>query len=258
MTQGADDKETAFAPARQETVVRLTGTGSTWWDHLKRLSPNTFDRITRNIAVTREHNALDPKVRALIYIGVDALVTHLYPSGLAVHAENAFELGASLDEVVEALQIACAVSSRSYEGASEVLHEVLTEAGIAELQCAPAEGNMEFRQRFVDKIGFWDPHMDRVAARAPQYYQGLLDICHSPGEASAIGSKDRALIAASLAAAPPIADFEALRRFARAALKFGASAEELYEAIQMTNGLGGHAFSVGVPIVAKILDEGTT
>lgn len=252
---GADSASPGPVHTKVAPVVRLTGTGATWWDKLQRLSPGTLERIARNIDAARSSDVLEPKVRELIYIGVDALVTHLYPSGISVHIENALKQGASVEEVIEALQIACAISTSSYVRASKALDDALAEAGVAVPQFPAATDEADFCVAFEEKTGVREPWMDLSEARAPGYLQSLLDVGYSPNEASAVGRKNRALISVSLAASPPIADHDAVRCFARAALKFGATAEELYEAVHLTAALGGHAFSIGAPALAKILEE---
>lgn len=245
-------------PAEDVAVVRLTGTGSTWWDQLQALSPATLERVSRQIAAARPSGALSPKIREFIYVGVDALVTHLYPQGLAVHAESAIKLGATAEELIEVLQIAASVCVPRWGRAADAVHAELESAGLRPAPRQPDAAASEFACLLEAKTGLQEDWIERLLARTPAHTRALLDVVHAPEEPSALGNKTRALVALALSAAAPIGDADAARALARAALKFGASADEIVEAIQLTSGIGGHAFSVGAPILAKSLgDTGT-
>lgn len=252
---GADSTDVESALPTGDPVVRLTGRGVTWWDKLQILSPATLERLAHNVEVAGSGCALNPKMRQLIYIGVDVLVTHLYPSGLRGHIESALKLGASSDEIIETMQIACAVSFGSYGDAVSGLDEALADTGMKPPKPTIVERDEEFRTALMAKAGVWEPWMEHAASRAPRYLRSLLDIGYSPYETSLIGHKNRALISLSLAASPPIGNREAVRSFAGAALRFGASVEELYEAVHLTAALGAHGFSVGAPILAEMIKE---
>jgi len=48
---------------------------------------------------------LPPKVKELIYIAVDASVTHLYEPGVKLHMRKALEQGATPEEILEVLEL---------------------------------------------------------------------------------------------------------------------------------------------------------
>jgi len=242
-------------PIQDVAVVRLTGTGTTWWDQLNALSPATLERVSRQIAAARPTGALSPKIREFIYVGVDALVTHLYAQGLAVHAETAVKLGATPEELIEVLQIAASVCVPRWSAAAMAVYDELDSAGVAPAPQQPDGETRDFARRLESKTGLKEDWFDALLSRAPAHTRCLLDVVHAPGEKSALGNKTRALVALSLSAAAPIGDADAARAYARAALSFGASADEVIEAIQLTSGIGGHAFSVGAPIVARVWSE---
>jgi alkylhydroperoxidase/carboxymuconolactone decarboxylase family protein YurZ len=84
--------------------------------------------------------ALDPKVRELIFIAVDACVTHLYAPGARSHIKRALEIGVTTDEILEVLEIISLVGAHSTAMAfpllKEVLDEVNAEKGPAETSSA--------------------------------------------------------------------------------------------------------------------------
>lgn len=72
-------------------------------------------------------NALDPKVRELIFIAVDACVTHLYEPGTKSHIRRALELGVTTDEILEVLEIISLVGAHSTAMGFPLLQEVIKE-----------------------------------------------------------------------------------------------------------------------------------
>jgi alkylhydroperoxidase/carboxymuconolactone decarboxylase family protein YurZ len=48
---------------------------------------------------------LEPKVRELIYVAIDAATTHLHAAGTRIHIRNALALGATKEEILEVLEL---------------------------------------------------------------------------------------------------------------------------------------------------------
>jgi alkylhydroperoxidase/carboxymuconolactone decarboxylase family protein YurZ len=52
-----------------------------------------------------ETGVLEPKVKELIYVAIDASTTHLYEPGLRQHVRNAIRYGASKEEIMEVYEL---------------------------------------------------------------------------------------------------------------------------------------------------------
>ena len=48
---------------------------------------------------------LEPKIRELVYVAVDAAATHMYEPGARIHIANALKLGATPAEIMEVLTL---------------------------------------------------------------------------------------------------------------------------------------------------------
>jgi alkylhydroperoxidase/carboxymuconolactone decarboxylase family protein YurZ len=75
------------------------------WDELLEADPEFFAAYLDFSAHPSRRGVLDPKVRELIYIAVDASTTHLYAPGTRIHIRNALELGATKEEILEVLEL---------------------------------------------------------------------------------------------------------------------------------------------------------
>jgi alkylhydroperoxidase/carboxymuconolactone decarboxylase family protein YurZ len=85
--------------------IAQRGYWSAPWDGLIRLSPEFFEAYLDFSSVPWLSGTLEPKVKELIYIAIDASTTHLFEPGLKVHIRNALGHSATPAEIMEVLQL---------------------------------------------------------------------------------------------------------------------------------------------------------
>ena len=94
---------------RQEKLkadfIAARGYWADLWDNVLLLSPDYFEAYAEFSSVPWKHGTLEPKVRELIYIAIDAATTHLYDPGTKIHMENALKQGATPAEIMEVLEL---------------------------------------------------------------------------------------------------------------------------------------------------------
>lgn len=98
-----------------------------WHLHLVRHDPAFFERYLEFSSHMFQHGALEPKVKELILMAVDACCTHQHAPGTKVHMRNALRHGATAAEVVEALELCTLVGIHSCTLGLPVLGELLAE-----------------------------------------------------------------------------------------------------------------------------------
>ena len=81
-----------------------------YWDEgllgpILRLDPNFLEAYLNFSAVPWKKGTLPPKIKELIYIAIDASVTHLFEPGLRLHISNALKHGATKEEIIEVFQL---------------------------------------------------------------------------------------------------------------------------------------------------------
>jgi len=95
--------------ARQQKLKdEFTANRGYWsplWDNVLALSPDYFEAYSQFSSVPWKYGVLEPKVRELIYVAIDAATTHLYDLGTLVHMENALKCGATPGEIMEVLEL---------------------------------------------------------------------------------------------------------------------------------------------------------
>ncbi len=83
--------------------------------------PVFFEKFVEWSNHPRQTGLLSPKMRELIFIAIDASVTHLYAPGLRVHIRNALEMGISKEEIMEVIQLVSALGIHAYTVAAPLL-----------------------------------------------------------------------------------------------------------------------------------------
>lgn len=89
----------------KDDFVEARGYWNPFWDGLLSLDPDFFEAYLAFSSVPWKTGTLDPKVKELIYIAIDASTTHLYEPGLRQHIRNAIKHGATKQEVMEVLEL---------------------------------------------------------------------------------------------------------------------------------------------------------
>lgn len=93
------------------------------WDTILALMPTLFEAHEQLGAVPRNNGHLPAKIRELLLIAVDASITHLWASGVRTHIRAAFQHGASLEEIVEVLELTSVIGTQSVTFGLPVLQQ---------------------------------------------------------------------------------------------------------------------------------------
>jgi alkylhydroperoxidase/carboxymuconolactone decarboxylase family protein YurZ len=89
----------------KEDFIQARGYWTPLWEKILTLSPDYFEAYLKFSSVPWKTGSLEPKLKELIYVAIDAATTKLYEPGIRVHIQNALKHGATADEVMEVLQI---------------------------------------------------------------------------------------------------------------------------------------------------------
>jgi len=109
--------------ALKEEFIRVRGYWSELWDGVLALDPDFFEAYFHFSAVPFEGGHLEPKVKELIYIAIDASTTHLFEPGIRIHIRNALGHGATAAEIMEVLELTSILGIRTVEVGLPVLLE---------------------------------------------------------------------------------------------------------------------------------------
>lgn len=91
--------------ALRDKFIEERGYWNPFWDGLLQLDPAFFRAYLEFSSVPWRNGVLEPKMKELIYVAIDAATTHLYEPGLRQHMRNALGYGASKEEIMEVLEL---------------------------------------------------------------------------------------------------------------------------------------------------------
>lgn len=120
-------KTTTPYPLTEEQIA--SGDWNPLWDTLREWDPGFVEAYIAFRRAPRKNGPLPPVTRELILVAVNACTTHLYGPGVKRHMENALKLGASKEEILEAVQLTTVVGIHSCNLAVPILKELLEENG---------------------------------------------------------------------------------------------------------------------------------
>ncbi|RKS78985.1 alkylhydroperoxidase/carboxymuconolactone decarboxylase family protein YurZ [Actinomadura pelletieri DSM 43383] len=118
----------ADAPDREAIKAEFIERRGYWdesWEDVLQRAPAFFAAYLNFSAIPWTRNALQPKVKELIYIAIDASATHMFTDGLKVHIANAITHGATPDEIATVLEIASTIGIQTLEVGVPILQEEL-------------------------------------------------------------------------------------------------------------------------------------
>ena len=241
----------------KEDVIRADrGPFIGWWDTLLRVEPKVLRRVHEFLLVGEKATHISEKMRHLIWVAADIVVTHLYPRGAGVHASIALKCGATPQEVVQTLEIAASVSCRGFEeGLPIVLAAIEANQGSAQRWQRPLSAEEEALQRNLQgRLGFFSPWMEQTLRLWPDYLKALIDLGYSEVDSgSGLDAKSRELIFFGAHACPAIGNKQGMKIHAERALAAGATADELLQVLALANYIGLHSIAEGINTVSEHL-----
>jgi alkylhydroperoxidase/carboxymuconolactone decarboxylase family protein YurZ len=120
-----DDQERRKDEIRRRTI-ETRGYWNPGWDAMLELSPEFTAAYVEFSGIPWTQGVLEPKVKELIYIAIDASTTHLHLPGLRNHIAAALRAGATKEEIIEVLQLTSVLGIHTSTMGMPILAEELT------------------------------------------------------------------------------------------------------------------------------------
>lgn len=249
LTAAEEELKAAFIEAR--------GYWRPWTEGLLRLDPAFLETYGSYAGYPAKAGPLSAKMRELIYVALDGSATHLFRSGLALHARHALENGASAQEIIDVLRLATAQGLDGCDVGVRILVEELSAAGL-DLPCLKAELSREqnlLREAYLAQYGDWPSFCDQWLRLDPKYFALMLDLLAGARRDDGLDNRSRCLISLALNACFTALNPDALRLQIQRALRLGVDKGEILQVLQMTAHLGVHACTIGVPTLLEAITE---
>jgi alkylhydroperoxidase/carboxymuconolactone decarboxylase family protein YurZ len=238
----------------RDDFVDRRGYWNPFWDGLLRLDPDFFQAYLEFSGVPWRNGPLEPKVKELVYIAIDASTTHLYEPGLRQHIQNALRHGATREEIMEVYELTSVLGIHTVALGVPVLVDELEKAGEPGLP-EPTERQARLKQEYIERRGFWNDLWEDVVRLDPDFFEAYIAFSSVPWTNGVLEPKVKELIYIAIDSATTHLFEPGVRQHIQNALRHGATREEIMEVYELTSVLGIHTCTLGVPILLEELER---
>jgi alkylhydroperoxidase/carboxymuconolactone decarboxylase family protein YurZ len=220
------------------------------WHALREADPEFFARFAELADVPRRSTTLEPKVKELVCLAVNAAATHMYEPGIREHARRAIELGATREELLEVLELTSTLGIHASTVGVPLLLEALGEREAPPLD----ERRAALRADFEAKRGYWHEFWDGLLELDPDFFEAYVGFSAHPWEHGVLEPKVKELIYTAFDASATHMYVPGLRQHIANALGYGATPAEVMEVFELASTLGIHGYLAALPIVLEELE----
>ena len=193
---------------------------------------------------------LPRKFVELVGVGLNAACTNLNPDGTRRHIRAALEAGATREEILMVLKMASVMAIHSCSLGAPIL---LEEAKAADVHPQPKPAAPTPACDKMHAIGQWNDAWNPFLELDPVWTDEFMATGASIYAAGLMPQKEVELISIAFDASFTHMYSPGVRRHIKAALKLGASMEEIMEVLKLCVVQGVQACNLGVPILAEEL-----
>lgn len=114
-------KKVTATPMCEDHIAR--GDWNPLWDQLRELDPEFMEAYLAFRSVPQRNGPLPQKFKEMVLVAINAATTHLYAPGVRRHVRNALKAGATVDELLEVIQLTTVMGIHSCNLAVPILME---------------------------------------------------------------------------------------------------------------------------------------
>jgi alkylhydroperoxidase/carboxymuconolactone decarboxylase family protein YurZ len=222
------------------------------WDaalaQLREWDPAWADACARMTTNPWNSNILPRKTVELISLAINAACTNQNPDGTRRHIRAALEAGATRDEILFVLKAGSLMSIHSCSLGAPVLLEEAKVAGITPTRKTPAATPACDAMRTIGQWNTaWDPFFELDPVWTDQFFATAIPMYSS----GALPPKEIELLSIACDASYTHMYAAGTQRHIKAALKLGATMEEIMEVLKLCVVQGVQACNLGIPILAE-------
>lgn len=231
--------------------IKLRGYWNQAWENVLEMAPDYFASYLDMCAVPWRTRSLAPKVKEFIYIAINASPTHLHEEALRPHIANALEYGATAAEIMEVFRLASVLGIHTMVYSLPTLLEVLEMNGTPVDLDQLSPHQRAVRDGYLAARGFWNPKWDGMLALAPDFTEAHIKMGDATRASGPLEPKVKEFIWIAVDSSTTHLFMDGVRNHMSAAIKFGATVEEIMEVLELTCDLGVQSLTFGATILAE-------
>ncbi|MGC1238442.1 MAG: carboxymuconolactone decarboxylase family protein [Acidimicrobiales bacterium] len=235
--------------AIKEEYISVRGTWAAHWDTILALDPDFMRSYLNFSSVPWTKNHLDNKTKEFVYIAVDAAATHLYEPGIREHIAAALRQGATVQEIMEVLELTSTLGIHAMNIGVPILVEVLVEKG---LRTGPGDltpYQEELKAEFTKTRGYWHAFWDEMLELDPELFAAYTEFSSVPWRTGTLSPKVREFVYIAFDTAATHLYVKGLKLHIENAIGYGATPQEILEVMEIASVLGMQATITAAPIL---------
>ena len=207
-----------------------------------------WSAAVENVTKNPWSGTLDRKTVELISVAINAACTNLNADGTRRHIRRALDAGATRDELLMVLKMASLLSIHVCSLGAPILLEEASDAGVT-ANGEDAETPVCDRMRAA---GQWNVAWDGFYRIDPAWTEAFM-ACGAPVYSGGLDLKLAELLSIAFDVSYTHMYAPGVRRHIKAALKLGATAEEIMDVFKICVAQGVQACNMSIPILAEEL-----
>ncbi|OLO09945.1 gamma-carboxymuconolactone decarboxylase [Chromohalobacter japonicus] len=239
----------------KDKFQKVRGSWGPSWESILRLDAGFLESYLEFSAVPWRKNHLEDKVKEFIYIAADAAATHLYVPGIQQHLQKALEFGATREELMEVLELTSTLGIHACNLGVPLLLEVLEEEGMREGSTPLDDRREKLKANFVQNRGYWHDTWEGLLELDPELFEAYMDFSSVPWRTGVLKPKIKELIYCAFDASATHLYLPGLKLHMRNAVRYGATAEEIMEVLEIVSVVGIHCASIAAPMLEEALAQ---
>lgn len=235
----------------KDEFIAIRGTWGETWETILEFDPEFMRAYLNFSAVPWRKNYLDDKTKEFMYIAVDAAATHMYSPGVRQHIAAALRHGATVQEIMEVLELTSTLGIHAMNIGVPILVEVLVEKG---LRTGPSELSAyqeEVKADFTKTRGYWHPFWDEMLELDPELFAAYTEFSSVPWRSGTLSPKVKEFVYIAFDTAATHLYVKGLKLHIENAIGYGATPQEILEVMEIASVIGIHATTMAAPILKE-------
>lgn len=212
------------------------------------LDPEFFEQYMAFSGHPWRDGVLEPRVQELILIALHATPPILDEGGTRLHIGRALEEGATVPEIMEVFEL---ISPNGIHSVREAVPILAEEAELPEPDQAEAAEMDRLRREFEEERDYWSELWDQVMRLDLDFFRDVKETFAFAETDPVLDPKVKELIWISIDVTLTHFYEPGLRIHINAAVKQGATPEEIMEVFELANDFGIATLKMGVPLLIQ-------
>jgi len=218
---------------------------------IETLDPAFLAAYDKLEGVPKRTRALDDKTQALIKLAVDANATHLHVPSIRPDIVACLDAGATPAEIMEVLECCATLGIHAMNIGVPILVDVLEQEGKRGEVAALSAYQERLKAEFTEKRGYWHAFWNEILELSPEFFEAYTEFSSVPWVSGPLEPKIKEFVYIAFDTAATHLYTSGLRLHIENAVRYGATAQELIEVMEIAVTLSIHAVTEAAPILVE-------